>query len=274
MTEGVLMSDFLQCLAVAVVASTAIAADAAPPSLSAECCSVYELRQYTLHPGKRDVLIELFEREFLTGQEGAGMVIHAQFRDLDNSDRFVWIRGFADMIARDKALNAFYSGPVWQANRNTANATMIDSDNVLLLRPAARDAGIVLDRPRPPAGSTAAPRSLIVATTYYGKAPLAGEFSRWFERELAPVFAAAGGAPIARFENETARNTFDRLPVREGENVFVWFARFDDVAAYDAYRAKLASSPSWNALQPRLLERLGKPPEHLRLAPTSRSQWR
>ncbi len=61
------------------------------------------------------------------------------------------------------------------------------------------------------------------------------------------MFAAAGGAPIARFENETARNTFDRLPVREGENVFVWFARFDDVAAYDAYRAKLASSPR-NAL--------------------------
>ncbi len=29
------------------------------------CCPVVELRQYTLHPGKRDILIELFDREFI-----------------------------------------------------------------------------------------------------------------------------------------------------------------------------------------------------------------
>ena len=29
--------------------------------------------------------------------------------------------------------SAFYGGPVWQAHRNEANATMVDSDNVLLL---------------------------------------------------------------------------------------------------------------------------------------------
>src|SRR5688572_13276071 len=30
---------------------------------------IVELRQYTLLPGKRDVLIELFDREFIEGQE-------------------------------------------------------------------------------------------------------------------------------------------------------------------------------------------------------------
>lgn len=29
------------------------------------CCPVVELRQYTLKPGMRDVLIDLFEREFI-----------------------------------------------------------------------------------------------------------------------------------------------------------------------------------------------------------------
>ena len=56
---------------------------------------VVELRQYTLRPGQRDVLIGLFDREFVESQEAAGMAIVGQFRDLDDPDRFVWIRGFA-----------------------------------------------------------------------------------------------------------------------------------------------------------------------------------
>ena len=59
-----------------------------------------------------------------------------QFRDLDDADRFVWLRGFESMAARPAALGAFYDGPVWKAHREAANATMIDSDDVLLLQPA------------------------------------------------------------------------------------------------------------------------------------------
>src|SRR5215472_3645099 len=97
---------------------------------------VVELRQYTLHPGQRDVLINLFDREFVETQEAVGMPILGQFRDLANPDRFVWLRGFHDMPQRAFALNEFYSGPAWKANSSEANATMVDVDNVLLLRPA------------------------------------------------------------------------------------------------------------------------------------------
>ena len=75
------------------------------------CCPVVELRQYTLHPGQRDVLIDLFDREFVETQEAAGMRIIGQFRDLDHPDRFVWLRGFRDMTSRAKALTDFYGGP-------------------------------------------------------------------------------------------------------------------------------------------------------------------
>ena len=95
---------------------------------------VFELRQYTLHPGRRDTLIDLFEREFIETQEARGMRVLGQFRDLDDPDRFVWFRGFPDMDRRKEALTAFYSGPVWRTHRDAANATMIDSDDVLLLR--------------------------------------------------------------------------------------------------------------------------------------------
>jgi hypothetical protein len=97
---------------------------------------VIELRQYTLRPRQRDVLIDLFDREFVETQGSVGMRVMGQFRDLDDPNRFVWLRGFADMASRALGLEAFYGGPVWAAHRDAANATMIDSDNVLLLRPA------------------------------------------------------------------------------------------------------------------------------------------
>src|SRR5262250_1700245 len=68
---------------------------------------VVELRQYTVRPGQRDVLIDLFDREFVESQEATGMAIVGQFRDLDDPDRFVWIRGFASMPSRARALAGF-----------------------------------------------------------------------------------------------------------------------------------------------------------------------
>ena len=99
---------------------------------------VVELRQYTLHPGQRDVLIKLFDREFVESQEAEGMAIVGQFRDLDDPDRFVWLRGFPSMPARAQSLSDFYGGPDWKAHSAEANATMIDSDNVPCCAPPPR----------------------------------------------------------------------------------------------------------------------------------------
>jgi hypothetical protein len=100
------------------------------------CCPITELRQYTMKPGRRDDLIALFEEHFIEGQEAEGMRIIGQFRNRNNPDQFVWMRGFADMEARRKALEGFYFGPIWKEQRAAANDTIIDSDNVLLLKPA------------------------------------------------------------------------------------------------------------------------------------------
>ncbi|MEU8248642.1 NIPSNAP family protein [Nonomuraea sp. NPDC048916] len=222
---------------------------------------IYELRQYTMRPGRRDTLIELFEREFIEAQEDAGMGVVAQFRDLDSPDLFSWIRKFPDMESRRLALTAFYGGPVWKANRDAANATMIDSDDVLLLRPAAGAPApfAAADRPdRPPIGAGALPSSRYVATIYH-----VGEgFSAFFADRVLPALAEAGVSPVACLESEHAANTFPALPVRTGENVFVWFARFD--RAEDEHDVPL----------PMLADRLTAPPQRLRLAPTARSALR
>src|SRR5713101_8306174 len=141
------------------------------------CCPIVELRQYTLHPGKRHVLIDLFDREFIEPQEELGMKIIGQFRDVDNRNRFVWLRGFRDMASRAQALQEFYGGPVWKAHREAANATMVVSDNVLLLRPASAASGFSFDdSDRPAPGSNEVSQALVVATIYYFDAPVGAGF--------------------------------------------------------------------------------------------------
>src|SRR5262245_20442979 len=154
---------------------------------SQTCCPIVELRQYTLHPGKRDILIDLFDREFIESQEAVGMTIIGQFSDLDNPDRFVWLRGFQDMPSRARALADFYGGPVWKANSKAANATMIDSGNVLLLRTVAADTGFLLRNDRPPVGAKAARKGVVVVTICYFEAPATQEFVAFFEGRLKPV---------------------------------------------------------------------------------------
>lgn len=232
--------------------------------------SIVELRQYTLRPGQRDTLVELFEREFLESQEATGMSVIGQFRDLDAPERFVWLRGFDDMEGRRASLEAFYGGPVWQAHRDAANATMVDSDDVLLLRPAAPACGFALDEAFP-APREARDAGLVVATLYAFDAPVDLDFLDFFAAELHPAFAAAGSRAIASFSTEYSENTFPRLPVREGTHVFAWFARFADVAAHAAYREALVAQPGWRALAVSLARRLQGPPQVLRLAPTPRS---
>ncbi len=240
------------------------------------CCSVVELRQYTLHPGKRDVLIGLFDREFIEPQETLGIKVIGQFRDVDRPDRFVWLRGFRDMMSRAKALTDFYTGPVWKAHREAANATMIDSDNVLLLRPALPISGFSLENmKRSPLGSDEVPMSLVLATIYYFEGPVAPEFINFFEHTLKPGVANLGATVSAYFVTENSENTFPALPVRASENVFVWFSIFQDSAAYENYVAALSQSKRWRGEVSITLTRyLDREPEVLKLLPTARSPLR
>ncbi len=234
-------------------------------------CSVVEFRQYTLRPGMRDVMIELFDREFVETQEALEMAVIGQFRDLDDSERFVWLRGFADMEVRQSALTEFYDGPVWAAHRDAARATMVDTDDVLLLRPAVPASGFALTRLRPPRSSRSVPPTLVTATIHYPDGPADGDFLAFHEPTVAPVLRRAGAAATATLVTERSANTYPRLPVREGENVLVRLATFFDRAAYDRHLDALARSAAWRDASAALEQRVARPSETLRLIPTARS---
>jgi hypothetical protein len=236
------------------------------------CCPIVELRQYTLHRGKRDVLIDLFDREFVESQEALGMRIIGQFRDRDNPDRFVWLRGFSDMARRAQALQAFYGGSVWKEHRDAANATMIDSDNVLLLRPVRANSGFELGiSVRPTQEASNAPEGLVVGTIYYFNAPVDVTFVDFFEGDLKPALTETGAPILAYFVTENSPNNFPALPVREGEHVFTWFSRFASRAKYEDFATAFAQRA---VLVAELKSYLKASPEVLKLSPTARSQLR
>jgi hypothetical protein len=244
---------------------------------TATWCPVVELRQYALHAGRREDLIDLFDNEFLQPQEVVGLTVMGQFRDLEDPDSFLWLRGFAGMEIRPTALSKFYDGPVWRANRDRANATMIDSDNVLLLRPARPNSGF--PEVARPDGPTPLERDetngLLSATIYYLKRPAEGAFVDFFESQLAPVLRRAGASVAAYYTTEPSPNNFPRLPVRENEPVLAWFSRFTDPAAYRRYALGFRLSDGLRpALAHRLASFLSSDPEIHGLLPTSRSRLR
>ncbi|GAA0653172.1 NIPSNAP family protein [Brevundimonas lenta] len=224
---------------------------------------VVELRQYTLHPGRRDELIALFEREFVESQEAEGMTLIGQFRDLDRPDHFVWLRGFPDMETRLRALRAFYSGPVWQTHRNAANATMIDSDDVLLLKPLDADAGFVLGE-RAPVGATGTGLGAVVCGVHRLSGPDDALPAR-FRAELTPRLAVCGLTPAAVLVTDDSPNTFPALPVRAGERVLVWLALAPDQPAADAALARARADPALASI-------LNNALQLMRLQPTARSR--
>src|SRR5438045_2142610 len=173
-------------------------------------------------------------------------------------------------------LQDFSSGPVWKTHRESANATMIDTDNVLLLRPALPTSGFSLENlKRPPMGSDEVSKGLVVATICYFESPVASEFINFFEHTLKPVETSLGAPISAYFVTENSENTFPALPVRAGENVFVWFSTFPNLAAYENYVAALSRSEQWRGeISTALTRYLERTPEVLKLSPTARSQLR
>lgn len=147
-----------------------------------------------MHPGTGETLTEVFDDDLIEAQEALGMQVLGQFRDLDDPDTFVWLRGFPDVGGRGAALEGFCDGPVWAEHAPVANATMVSFDDVLLLRP--------VDSLRPGAG--------------------VGQY--------AIVIHPAAGAPelpadaLAVWQTNRSPNEFPRLPVRQDVDVVVWLA--------------------------------------------------
>jgi hypothetical protein len=180
--------------------------------------NLIELRQYLLHAGQRDTLIDLFDRELVETQEAVGMDVLGQFRDPQRPDYFVWFRGFPDMTARRGSLTAFYDGPVWAEHQDAANATMIDSDNVMLLRAVTKDDALPAQRSSQ--RDLRNPTGLVVVVAEHVR-HIDEDAIGNFKTDVIPVLHRSGCRTLGVYATEAAPNTFARLPVRSDRSI-VW----------------------------------------------------
>jgi hypothetical protein len=236
--------------------------DSQSPAKSLAASRVVELRRYSLRPGAFEDLLRLFEERLVAGQEEAGMRIGGIFADEDEPDSFVWWRGFADMKKRRQALDAFYNGPVWREYRDRANSTMLDSDDVILLRHTDPPHGGGADR-----GPGEGGRDAIATAILRHSGSL--ELEYWFSTKFHLALEETLGVSVATWRSEPAQNTFPRLPVRP-EPALVGTATFPS-----RFDREVALTRLGEAL-PQLLESAPRSPtpgiEMMRLRPTRLSK--
>jgi hypothetical protein len=201
---------------------------------------VLELRQYVLQPGGREPLASLFERYFVEALEATGMHVPGLFEDLDDPDRLVWLRGFPDMQSRQRALSDFYlHGAVWREHGRAANATMVDSDDVLLLEPT-----YVGDAYPPPTARRLASSDvrhlgdLVAEVMPLHRLADFGVYPDGLADRLRGAASAEGVDVVLVAVTHPEPNDFPSLPVRD-EQVAVWLLRQADAEIAERVRTRL-----------------------------------
>jgi len=228
---------------------------------------IVELRQYTLHPGRRDDLIDVFEEFFIESQEDCGIDVGGLFRDQGDANRFVWMRGFRDLEDRTRALESFYGGPVWAEHRDRANATMIDSDDVLLLQPC----GFRCDRLVEVTATAAAISVRAVAGIWVSDR--ADNLDQLATSDVHDLLRTQLQTCLGLWRSHPGPNDFPALPIRD-EHAVVWLAVFPDPGNCSDAMERLHCSLGWQQLEERL-SHAGTTYQELPLLPTDRSrhQW-
>jgi hypothetical protein len=189
--------------------------------------AVIEFRRYTIKDGQRERFARYFETYFPEAIQQCGAIVAGAFFERDRPAVFTWIRAFRDMDDRAKANAALYYGAVWKEHRTRMNALMVDSDDVLLLRPVSPERGLTILPAVDPIQESDGARGAVVAQIFPTQP---GRLDAVME-QAEPVFAGyrAGGAREAGvLVTLEAPNNFPQLPVRTDGPFLVWLGIVKD----------------------------------------------
>ena len=106
---------------------------------------IVEVRSYRIKPGRRAEFIRLFETKAVPALRSHGMKVMGPMLDVENPNKFVWLRSFPSLEERDRMKDAFYEGDLWKNELEAIAMPMIDSYDVILCETSP---GCVFDVPR------------------------------------------------------------------------------------------------------------------------------
>jgi hypothetical protein len=97
---------------------------------------IVEVRSYRIKPGRRAEFVEFFETRAVPALRSHGMKILGPLLDLENPNKFVWLRGFPSLDERERMREAFYEGDVWKGELEAVAMPMLESYDVILCETA------------------------------------------------------------------------------------------------------------------------------------------
>ena len=231
---------------------------------------VIEFRRYTIREGERAHFAQYFETYFPEAFEQLGALAVGHFFERKNPSGFTWMRAFHNMDDRAKINALFYYGPLWREHAKTLNGLMLDSDNVLLLRPLSLQRAVsvlpAVDPVREPNGA----QGVVVAEIFAVKPNAVDEFSRAAEATFAS-YRNAGVREAGVLVTLDAQNNFPQLPVRTDGPYLVWLGVASDDKKLDTAFSPLAEQSAKTLFATGLLRTA---PEIVILDPATRSRLR
>ena len=94
----------------------------------------YELRQYTVRPGKMEQWLELMEGSIIPFQVSQGMVICGSFRGETDDSVYVWLRRFESEAQREAQYAAVYESDTWKNEIAPQVGDLIDREVIKVQR--------------------------------------------------------------------------------------------------------------------------------------------
>jgi hypothetical protein len=88
----------------------------------------YELRQYTVRPGKMAEFIACMENEVFPFQISKGAVITGSFRGETDDTVYVWLRRFESEAERERLYKAVYESDHWKTVMGPKIGTLIERE--------------------------------------------------------------------------------------------------------------------------------------------------
>ena len=106
---------------------------------------IVEVRSYRVKPGKRDAFIEFFETRAVPALRSHGMKILGPLLDIENPNKFVFLRSFPSLEERERMKNDFYQSELWKNELESIAMPILDSYDVILCETSK---GYVCDGPK------------------------------------------------------------------------------------------------------------------------------
>jgi hypothetical protein len=93
---------------------------------------IVEVRSYRIKPGHRDEFIRFFETRAIPALRSHGMKVLGPLLDIENPNKFVWLRMFPSLDERDRMKTDFYEGELWKNELESIAMPLLDSYDVIL----------------------------------------------------------------------------------------------------------------------------------------------